>query len=144
MLGSSGWHLSRPARAWIAVGLAMIGVLLLWSALSRPSTPDGSLADAPHGHSVPPASPSVPKPTPERPPAPADTAKVRDRITGLVLPESDPVAVSIPRIGVRSTLVDLGLDRDGAMEVPQDPALAGWFTRGRHRVRWGRRSSPGT
>jgi sortase (surface protein transpeptidase) len=40
------------------------------------------------------------------------------------------VAVSIPRIGVRSTLVDLGLDRDGAMEVPRDPALAGWFTRG--------------
>jgi sortase (surface protein transpeptidase) len=48
----------------------------------------------------------------------------------LVLPESDPVAVSIPRIRVRSELVDLGLDRKGEMEVPQDPALAGWFSRG--------------
>ena len=40
------------------------------------------------------------------------------------------MAVSIPRIGVRSTLVELGLDADGEMEVPQDPALAGWFSRG--------------
>ena len=55
---------------------------------------------------------------------------VRDQITGLVLPESHPVAVSIPKLGVRSTLVDLGLDRDGAMEVPQDPARAGWFSGG--------------
>jgi sortase (surface protein transpeptidase) len=38
--------------------------------------------------------------------------------------------VSIPRIGVRSTLVGLGLEADGAMEVPGDPARAGWFTRG--------------
>ena len=47
-----------------------------------------------------------------------------------MLSASDPVAVSIPKLGVRSTLVDLGLDVDGAMEVPQDPALAGWFSRG--------------
>jgi sortase (surface protein transpeptidase) len=40
------------------------------------------------------------------------------------------VAVSIPSIGVRSTLVDLGLDADGAMEVPRDPSQAGWFSRG--------------
>jgi sortase (surface protein transpeptidase) len=48
----------------------------------------------------------------------------------LVLQESDPVAVSIPRIDVRSRLVRLGLDKDGAMEVPRDPAFAGWFSRG--------------
>ena len=55
---------------------------------------------------------------------------MRDQITGPVLPESDPVAVSIPRLGVRSALVDLGLDGDGALEVPQDPARAGWFSGG--------------
>jgi sortase (surface protein transpeptidase) len=27
-------------------------------------------------------------------------------------------------------LVELGLDVHGALEVPQDPALAGWFSRG--------------
>ena len=40
------------------------------------------------------------------------------------------MAVSIPRIGVRSRLVELGLNADGAMEVPQDPAVAGWYSRG--------------
>ena len=129
MSGSSGWWLSR-SRAWIAVGLAVIGVLLLWSGLTRPSTPDGALAGAPNGHSTPPPAPSVAEPTSPRPTARTGPPNLRDRVTGLVLPESDPVAVSIPRIGVRSTLVDLGLDRDGAMEVPRDPALAGWFTRG--------------
>jgi Sortase domain len=49
---------------------------------------------------------------------------------GVGLPDSDPVAVSIPSLGVRSTLVDLGRDSNGAMEVPQDPARAGWFSRG--------------
>jgi sortase (surface protein transpeptidase) len=76
---------------------------------------------------MPSTSPSALKPTPEGSTARADQIDGRDHITGLVLPESDPVAVSIPRIGVRSRLIHLGLDRDGAMEVPQDPALAGWF-----------------
>jgi len=47
----------------------------------------------------------------------------------LVLPESEPVAVSIPRIGVRSTLVKLGLDDKGEMDVPA-PADVGWYSRG--------------
>ena len=47
-----------------------------------------------------------------------------------MLPESDPVAISIPRIGVRSTLTDLGLDGSGALQHPRDPGVAGWFSRG--------------
>jgi sortase (surface protein transpeptidase) len=39
------------------------------------------------------------------------------------------MAVSIPRIGVRSRLVRLGL-KNGEMETPADPADAGWFTGG--------------
>jgi LPXTG-site transpeptidase (sortase) family protein len=46
------------------------------------------------------------------------------------LPQSRPVRIEIPRIGVRSPLVALGLDSQGAMEVPQDPAVAGWYTLG--------------
>jgi sortase (surface protein transpeptidase) len=48
----------------------------------------------------------------------------------VVLPQSHPVAVSIPILGVRSRLVDLRLGSDGAMEVPQNPARAGWFSGG--------------
>jgi sortase (surface protein transpeptidase) len=130
MFGSSSWNLSRPARALIAVGLAIIGAMVVWAALARPSSPEPALAPAPNDQSMPSTSRSVPQPTPERPTARADQTDLRDRTTGLVLPESNPVAVSIPRIGVQSTLVELGLRTNGAMDVPEDPADAGWFSRG--------------
>ena len=41
-----------------------------------------------------------------------------------------PVAISIPAIGVTSTLVSLGLNEDGTVEVPADPDLAGWYRLG--------------
>jgi LPXTG-site transpeptidase (sortase) family protein len=69
-------------------------------------------------------------PTTERRLAPQGRPDLRDAVVGLVLSESDPVVVSIPGIDVRSALVELGLDDDGAMEVPRDPARAGWFSRG--------------
>jgi sortase (surface protein transpeptidase) len=128
MFSSSRWRPRRLVRVSIAVGLAIIGVVLVWVAVARPSTPDSALAGAPNGHSTPSTSPSESKPTTDRA-SRAGQNDVRDKITGLVLPESDPVTVAIPRIGVRSTLVELGLDSDGAMELP-DPAVAGWFSRG--------------
>jgi hypothetical protein len=112
-------------RALIAVGLGSIGVVLVWAALARPFAPDSALAPVPNEDGMPSTPPSAPNVTPERP-----AENVRDQITGLVLPESEPVAVSIPSLGVRSTLVDLELDSDGAMEVPQNPARAGWFSGG--------------
>ena len=129
MFRSSRWHPSRLVKASIALGLAIVGGLLVWAAVAMPSSPDAALDSEPDGHSVPSTSPGAPKPTPERSAARADQGGVRDKITGLVLPESDPVTVSIPRIGVRSTLVELGVDDNGKMELP-DPAVAGWFTRG--------------
>jgi sortase (surface protein transpeptidase) len=129
MVSSSRWHRSRLVRTSIAVGLAIVGVVLVWAALAKPSTPDSALAGAPNGHSRSSTSPSAPKPIPERSTAGSDQVDVRDKIKGLALPESDPVAVSIPRIGVRSTLVELGLKKDGTMQVP-GPARAGWFNRG--------------
>ena len=63
MGGSSSWHASRPVRALIAVGLAIIGAVLVWAALARPSTSDSGLTGAPNGHIMPPMSPSAPKPT---------------------------------------------------------------------------------
>jgi Sortase domain len=130
MFSSSRWHPSRPVRASIAVGLAITGAVLVWTALARPSTPDPAIASAPHGNTMPSTSPNAFKPSREGPIARGDQLDVRDQITGLVLPDSDPEVVSIPSIGVRSKLVDLGLDKAGALEVPQDPALAGWFSGG--------------
>jgi hypothetical protein len=129
MLSPSSWHASRLVRGLIAIGLAIIGVVLIWSALARPATPDSALAPAPNDQSVPSTPPSAPQPTSEAPTPRADQTDLRDQTRGLVLPASDPVAVSISRIGVRSRLVRLGL-KDGEMETPADPADAGWFTGG--------------
>lgn len=41
-----------------------------------------------------------------------------------------PAAIRIPRIGVASRLVRLGIDSDGALAVPADYARAGWYAAG--------------
>lgn len=121
---------SRTARVAIAAGLGVLGVVLVWASLGGPRPTQPALAGAPASQGVPSPSASAAEPTGHRPTRRSDRTEVRDQITGLVLPESDPLTISIPRVGVRSTLVELGLDRRGEMEVPQDPALAGWFSRG--------------
>jgi sortase (surface protein transpeptidase) len=118
----ASWHPSRLVRACIAVGMAIIGAVLIWAALPRPSSPDSGLAPAPNDHNMSSTSPSATR-TPS-----ADQTDLRDETTGLVLPESEPVAISIPKIGVRSRLIKLRLDKGGVMEVPNDPADPGWFT----------------
>ena len=39
-----------------------------------------------------------------------------------------PVWLTVPAIGVRTRLVDLGLNRNGTLQVPASTAVAGWFT----------------
>jgi hypothetical protein len=127
MSGSPRWQSNWLLRGGVALGLAIAGVLLIFTAVGRPSVPP-----APQPSSGPTSARSTPslRPTPvaERSSTPAARHGIRDRITGPVLPESDPVFVAIPRIGVRSDLVRLGLDPQGALAVPRDPAQAGWFT----------------
>ena len=79
-----------------------------------------------------PSSRTLHPPTP-RPDEPRHSRRhqgVEDLITGPVLPHADPVSVAIPRLDVASPLVQLGIDDLGAMEVPDDPAEAGWYRLG--------------
>ncbi|HEV2932545.1 MAG TPA: class F sortase [Streptosporangiaceae bacterium] len=39
-----------------------------------------------------------------------------------------PVWLTVPAIGVRTRLVDLGLNKNGTLQVPDSTAVAGWFT----------------
>jgi Sortase domain len=39
-----------------------------------------------------------------------------------------PVLLTIPAIGVRTKLVDLGLNRNGTLQVPASTAVAGWYS----------------
>lgn len=44
------------------------------------------------------------------------------------MPAAAPVRLLIPSIGVDSTLMDLGLEADGTLEVPPSGFPAGWYT----------------
>jgi sortase (surface protein transpeptidase) len=89
---------------------------------SRDGSPGGGFAGAPAVGSF--DAPGVP------PVAPGfEVGELPEKVTA---PGSGsvPVRLEIPAIGVATRLVRLGLDRDGAMEVPGDFASAGWFAGG--------------
>jgi hypothetical protein len=61
----------------------------------------------------------------------ADAAGLAGSATVHVAERLKPVALDVPAIGVHTTgLVDLGLTRAGALEVPKDAVTAGWYRLG--------------
>jgi hypothetical protein len=79
----------------------------------------GGIAQTPHEAAPPPTpSPSI------RPGIGSQAAAVGRRTS------RPPVRIEIPAIGVSAAVIRLGLKRDGTMQVPDDFALAGWFTGG--------------
>jgi hypothetical protein len=61
----------------------------------------------------------------------ADAAGLAGSATVRVAERLKPVALDVPAIGVHTTgLVDLGLTRAGALEVPKDAVTAGWYRLG--------------
>jgi sortase (surface protein transpeptidase) len=64
--------------------------------------------------------------------ASVQTAKGLKKIEGPVLPSSVPVKLDIPKIGVHTRLLSLGLASDGSAAVPSlaDAQLASWYNLG--------------
>jgi len=61
---------------------------------------------------------------------PAATSEVGQVVTSLA--HIAPVQLIVPAIGVDTSMVNLGLNVDGTLEVPVDYAKAGWFTGGNY------------
>lgn len=67
-------------------------------------------------------------------PSPTSTSVAGDRRAGhpevsvQAMGRSAPTRLRIPAIGVNSSLMELGLQSDGSLEVPPDAVPAGWFT----------------
>ena len=141
---------SRHRRPALGLALAAATLALVLGACGGP-------ADQPAGPGAPPSAPG-PAPTPPAgavdsqehlvppavgsfdapgvpPVAPGfEVGKLPEQVAapGVTAPGSAsvPVRLEIPAIGVATRLVRLGLDPDGAMEVPEDFASAGWFAGG--------------
>jgi sortase (surface protein transpeptidase) len=81
----------------------------------------GAIASSPAGDDAQPAvaaEPSADRSDPVAGPEPDDR------------PAAHPVALEIPRIGLDAQLIELGLDDDRGLEVPDDPDVPGWYTGG--------------
>src|SRR5215475_9296383 len=110
----------RPVLATAAAALVLAGVALIlvgW-------VPRSSAALPPHaGVRV------AAQPAPSTPdaPVPSSTAPA-----GLTLSHSLPVRLSIEAIGVRASIVPLGLNPDGTVQVPplSRPMETSWYDRG--------------
>jgi sortase (surface protein transpeptidase) len=100
-----------PARG---VGARLVGLVLLVAGLA-------ACGDAP-------AAPAgAPSPTLER--ATRTTTSGPSRSTALARPSPAPTHIRIPAIGVSASVVRLGLERDGTLQVP-DYGVTGWYTGG--------------
>jgi len=72
-----------------------------------------------------PAARLVARPSPI--PAPSGRT-VRPASLTTVQRAARPVWLSVPAIGVRTRLVELGLNKNGTLQVPASTAVAGWYT----------------
>jgi LPXTG-site transpeptidase (sortase) family protein len=98
----------RALAALLAVVAAFC--LVMWGASSDTASPAGASVD--------PSSSSTGAP----PPASAAATEAA--------PPARPVTLSIPTIEVQTHVIRLGQHQDGTVEVPDDPAEAGWFQHG--------------
>ena len=112
----------RRALSFLAV-IAAVAALLLGAMAA--GLLGGSSADSKGPRAKPEperTSTSTPTPTPTVAPA---AAPLEPRV--VTMPRSAPVRLRIPAIRVDSELMDLGLQKDGTLEVPPGAFPAGWF-----------------
>ena len=94
-----------------AAGLAIVVAGTLGLLLTHHSTPAMKPVAVGVGALPAPSGPIV------APPQSADPA-----------PVASPVSLTIPLIGVKTSLITLGLQASGALQVPVSTAVAGWYT----------------
>lgn len=115
----------RPVlRAVVAPALVLVAATALTLALTTGTTPEvPAPVDAGAPGSTPPVvAPALPDPA-------TDTARATPPATA---PDdaATPTRLAIAAIDVATELIDLGVNPDDTVEVPEDPDLAGWFALG--------------
>jgi sortase family protein len=123
--------MGKPAATVaLAVLLALVGTALVWVGLVNHGSPPVPTSIHPPTASSSRPSPDLATPRTGARSRHATRGGIPDPISKLVLPASRPVSISIPRLRIRSDLVRLGVASGGVMQVPSDPAEAGWYDLG--------------
>ena len=120
----------RPASRFpvMPVAFATGGLVLGVAATVLISSLGGSHKSTPVAAAVSQKSPGAISTISRPGPAAHISGSVKTDETGLS--PSVPTAVKIPKIGVSSSLVSLGLAADGTLQVPTDFSKAGWYVSG--------------
>lgn len=61
------------------------------------------------------------------PPAPVLAQMPMPEIKPKTFPKSDPVSLNVPDIGLSTSLITVGRQTDGTLEVPGSPDVPGWY-----------------
>lgn len=111
---------ARPpaARAWAATSAVLAAAGVAAIVVLPQDTSDPVRLDLPQAVVALPVTT-----TPSTPPAQLVSAAG----TSPQLPASTPTRVEIPALGVTSRVMELGLERDGSMEVPPGAYPVGWY-----------------
>ena len=108
----------------VALVLAIAGfTALVVAALDQQPAPPAPVSEA---ASTP--TPSTKSSPTKSPPTTSPRTPRGSGTTAAELGRSEPVQIGIPRLGVSASIEHLELSDDGAMQVPRDPARAGWFS----------------
>jgi LPXTG-site transpeptidase (sortase) family protein len=106
-----GAHARLLSAAMLSAGLLAAGAGTVGLVVARTSSPPAARLAArpspvavPSGRTVVPVSLSAVQPTPK------------------------PVWLTIPAIGVKAPIINLGLNRNGTLQVPSTTTVAGWYT----------------
>ena len=86
----------------------------------------GSLAYATHDTGRGPQAPPAAGPIASTTPSTHQQAKQSPHSRGPVMARSVPLHLAIPSVKIETNLLRLGLNRDGTLQVPWKPLLAGW------------------
>lgn len=119
-LGPRRWPGGLSRLSW---PLALVGVALVVASGFQLAAPMIRSAEAPHGRALPPPSPA---PT-TSPAGPAAATAIPPPPPPVV---TDPVRLRIPAIALDAPVIGLGLDPQGAVDVPTQWGDVGWYKPG--------------
>ncbi len=120
--------LSGIPRVAAAASAATLAGVLTFTLAGGASDPASALSAAePVATAVPEVAPTAKPRTPTPKPAPTATIRTRDAAPAPAREASGPSRLRIPALDASLPVRPVGLDAEGAMELPASPSRAGWY-----------------
>jgi hypothetical protein len=116
-------------------GVGLLALLLLSGCSGSPAVPEGipsAPSRAPSASPTPPPIPPTPRPTRPGAPAPEGEVPLQDSSIDaqVVRQVAPPVQITVDDLALDMPVLGMGVDGNGAMDLPLNTAEAGWYRHG--------------